>query len=210
MDRWGRPAPLSHGPDPLLYRLWGLPPLQTQILYGDELVAEVWTRPSRTVRQTVTRVTLRRDGEAFVQARAGLACCDPQIGRRVGFDAGLAPAAAAALRALRDDPLWSAPRDVAVNDGDGAVDAICLDGTAYHLILATAGRTVALRRACDAEAVGQAAAVLQAVLRSALGHEPRFDVLFPDGADFSAEHAAYQALIARGGALRAVPPRSGP
>ncbi|WP_236627746.1 hypothetical protein [Caulobacter sp. B11] len=61
--------------DPLLYRLWGLQPLQAQLVRRGELILEVWARPARGVRQAVVRVTVRRDGRAFVQARAGLGCC---------------------------------------------------------------------------------------------------------------------------------------
>jgi hypothetical protein len=172
------------------------------------MVLEVWTRPSRTVRQTVIRVTLRRDGRGFVQARAGLACCEAQIARRVDVDAELPASAIAPLKALRDDPLWDAPRDVRVSEGAGSVDTLCVDGTAYDLTRLTAKRAVAVRRACDPAEVGQAAGVLQAVLSAALGHEPRFDVLFADGADFSAERRAYEQLVAGGGTLKAAPPRT--
>src|SRR5262249_14738385 len=79
----------DNGVDPSTYRLWGLMPLQWQPLRGEEMILEVWTRPSNTVRQTVTRVTVRGDGKAFVQSRAGLACCEADVGRRVGFDAEL-------------------------------------------------------------------------------------------------------------------------
>ena len=47
---------------------------------------------------------------------------------------------------------------------------------------------------------------------AALGREPRFDVLFPHGADFSHERAAYESLLAHHGRLvaargaRAQPP----
>ncbi|WP_374575833.1 hypothetical protein [Phenylobacterium sp.] len=206
VDRWGAPAAVDNGVDPLLYRLWDLPPLQSQILYGDELVAEVWMRPSGTVRQAVARVVLRRDGKGFVQARAGLACCAPAIQRRVEIDAELPPEAVGPLRALADDPLWKAPRFVRVAEGGGAADAVCVDGAAYDLTLMTARGAVAEHRACDPAAVGQAADVLAAVLGAALGHDPRFDVIFPGGADFSREKSAYQALTAQGGALRAAPP----
>jgi len=170
------------------------------------MVVEVWVRPARTVRQAVARVVLRRDGKAFVQARAGLACCQPGIGRRVVVDAELGPEAIASLRALRDDALWDAPRDVRVAEGGGAADAICVDGEAYDLTLLTAKGAVSVRRACDPAEVGQAAAVLQAVLGAALGREPRFDAVFPKGADFSAERRAYEALVADGGTLRKAPP----
>lgn len=208
VDRWGEPVAIENGIDPLLYRLWDLPPLQSQVLYGDEMVLEVWVRPARTVRQAVARVTLRRDGKAFVQARAGLACCRPSIDRRVEVDAELPPEAIGPLRALRDDPLWRAPRDVRVAESPGAADAICIDGEAYNLTRLTARGAVSVRRACNPAEVGQAAAVLSAVLGAALGHDARFDVLFEKGADFSAERAAYDALVSGGGTLRQAPPRS--
>lgn len=172
------------------------------------MVLEVWVRPARTVRQAVARVVLRRDGKAFVQARAGLACCRPSIGRRVEIDAELPPEAVGPLRAVRDDPLWRAPRDVRVAEGDGAADAVCVDGAAYDLTRLTARGAVSVRRACDPAEVGQAAAVLGAVLGAAMGHDARFDVLFAKGADFSAERAAYDALVSGGGTLRQAPPRA--
>lgn len=207
MGRWNQPERIDNGIDATLYRLWDLPPLQTQILYGDELVLEAWMRPARTVRQAVARVILRRDGRAFVQARAGLACCEPGIARRVEVDVELAPETARALGALRDDPLWEAPRYVRVAEGGGAADAICVDGASYDLTRLTSRGAVSVRRACDPAEVGQAAAVLGAVFGAALGHDARFDALFPKGADFSREGAAYAALLAGGGTLRKAPPR---
>jgi hypothetical protein len=44
---------------------------------------------------------------------------------------------------------------------------------------------------------------LEAALRGALGHDTRFDVLFPRGADFSRARAAYAELIQAGGRLQA-------
>jgi hypothetical protein len=206
----GRKAPRGAAPipieiDPLLYRLWGLPPLQAQILRPGEMILELWVHLSLSPRQAVARVVVRRDGAAFVQARAGLACCTPEIGRRVGFDARLDDGQAARLLGLKDDPLWEAPRDVRVVEGEGASDALCVNGVSYELVLATAQRTRAVRRACDPQEVGQAAGVLEGVLGAALGHEPRFDLVFPDGADFSAAAKAYGALVGSGGQLRAAP-----
>lgn len=199
------PAPVRLGADPLLYRLWGLPPLQSEALKPGEMIVELWVRPSLSVRQAVVRVVVRRDGEAFVQGRAGLGCCTPEIGRRVGFDAKLEAGAGARLLKLKDDPLWEAPRDVRVVEGEGTSDAICVNGVAYDLILATQDRARSVRRACDLAEVGQAADVLEAVLGAALGHEPRFDVAFPGGADFAADRHAYQQLVAGGGGLRPAP-----
>jgi len=198
---------LIGAPEPLLYRLWGLPPLQHEVLRSGEAIFEVWVRPSLSVRQTVARITLRQDGKAFVQVRAGLACCTPEIGRRVGFDDELPAGSAQRLARLKDDPLWSAPRDVRVVEGGGAADAICVDGASYDLILVTPERARLVRRACDAEEVGQAADVLEAVLGAALGHEPRIDAIFPGGATYASDRAAYGALTAGGGAL--APARNG-
>ncbi|HEX5380209.1 MAG TPA: hypothetical protein VFW47_16650 [Phenylobacterium sp.] len=201
--RVGRnPSPVRIGADPLLYRLWGLPPLQAETLKSGEAILEMWVRPSLSVRQSVVRVVVRRDGDAFVQARAGLGCCTPEIGRRVGFDARLEAGSAQRFLALKDDPLWDAPRDVRVVESEGTSDAVCVNGVAYDLILVTAERARSVRRACDSAEIGQAAEVLQALLGAALGHDPRFDVIFPGGADYAADRRAYQSLIAGGGALK--------
>lgn len=196
-------TPVANGVEPTLYRLWGLPPLQWQILRGDEMILEAWIRPSGSVRQMVVRTVVRRDGRAFVQARAGLACCQPGIARRVDIDAELAEGAAAQLLALRGHEMWSAPRDVRVTEGEDTADAICVEGTAYDLTLMVPGRAVSLRRACDRAEIGQVAEALEAVLRPALGRDTRFDVLFPRGVDFSREKAAYADLVASGGRLQA-------
>ncbi|WP_293378611.1 hypothetical protein [Phenylobacterium sp. SCN 70-31] len=204
------PEPVG-GVDPSTYRLWGLKPLQWQVLRRDEAVLEVWARPSGDVRQAVVRVTVRGDGRAFVQGRAGLACCDALIGRRMGFDAALPEDAAARFRALTRQALWTSPRDVRVEE-PGAADAVCLDGTAYDLVMAVPGRTVTLRRACDPAEVGEAADVLEAVMGAGLGHDGRFDAVFPRGADFSAARQAHARLLADGGRLKPNPdaPRPAP
>lgn len=194
----------DNGIDASTYRLWGLMPLQWQLVRGDELVLEVWTRPANSVRQTVTRITVRQDGKAFVQGRAGLACCEAVIGRRMGFDDTLPDGAAARFRALAGLPLWRSPRDVRVEE-PGLADAVCLEGTAYDLTLATPGRVSTLHRACDPAEVGEAADVLEAVLGAALGHDPRFDVLFPRGAGFEGARSAHRDLLASGGRLKANP-----
>lgn len=196
------PAPARVGADPLLYRLWGLQPLQAETLKGGEMILELWVRPSLTVRQAVVRIVVRRDGDAFVQGRAGLGCCTPEIGRRVGFDAKLEPGWSARLTKLRDDPLWDAPRDVRVVEAESSTDSICVNGVAYDLVLVTPEKSRGVRRACDQAEVGQAAEVLEAVLGAALGHDSRFDVVFPKGADFAADRRAYQALVSEGGALK--------
>jgi hypothetical protein len=194
----------DNGVAPSTYRLWGLMPLQWQLVRGDEMILEVWTRPSNSVRQTVTRVTVRSDGKAFVQGRAGLACCEAVIGRRMGFDAELPPGSAQRFEALRDLPLWKSPRDVRVVEADAA-DALCLLGSSYDLTLVTRGQAVTLHRACDPAEVGEAADVLEAVLGAAMGHDPRFDVIFPGGANFSNAREAYRELVAGGGRLKVNP-----
>jgi hypothetical protein len=200
-----RTIPVDSGVDPSTYRLWGLPPLQWQLLRGQEMVLEVWVRPARTVRQSVIRLTVRRDGKAFVQGRAGFACCEAGIARRMGFDAELPAGQAAALLALRTDPLWAAPRDVRVSEGLDISESVCVDGVAYDLTLMVPGRARSVRRACDSAAIGQAAAPLEAALSAALGHDARFDVIFPSGASFASARAAYAGLIAHGGALKPDP-----
>ncbi|HWU81085.1 MAG TPA: hypothetical protein VN158_13595, partial [Caulobacter sp.] len=41
-----QPIPIDNGVPPLLYRLWGLQPLQSQVLKRGELILEVWGRPT--------------------------------------------------------------------------------------------------------------------------------------------------------------------
>ena len=203
MGRRERMIPVDSGVDPSTYRLWGLTPLQWQLVRGDEAIVEVWVRPARSVRQSVVRITLRRDGKALVQARAGLACCAPAIARRVAFDTELAASQVPALKALKASPLWTAPRDVQVIEGPDIAEGVCIDGTAYDLTLVVAGRARSVRRACDSAAVGQAADVLEPVLRAALGHDPRFDVIYPGGFELAKARVAYRDLLAHGGALKA-------
>ena len=204
LGRGERPAPVDNGVEPTLYRLWGLQPLQSQVVHGGELVLEVWARPARGVRQSVIRVTVRRDNRAFVQARAGYACCEPQIARRVDVNAELPAGAAAAFLALREHPMWAAPREVRVDEGGGAAEAVCVDGTSYDLTLLVPGRARSLRRACDNAEIGQVADALEPAIRAALGHDTRFDVLFPNP-DFTAARRAYEGLAANGGALKPDP-----
>jgi hypothetical protein len=194
----------DNGVDASTYRLWGLMPLQWQLVRGDEMILEVWTRPANSVRQTVTRVTLRNDGEVFVQSRAGLACCEAGIGRRMGFDRRLPADAAERFQPLKRLALWRSPRDVRVAES-GAAEAVCVEGTAYDITLVVPGRSVTLHRACDPAEVGEAADVLEAVLGSALGHDPRFDVLFRGGADFANARGAYRDLLAANGRLKPNP-----
>lgn len=202
LRRGETPPVIDNGVAPLLYRLWNLSPLQSQIVRRGEIILEVWARPSRGVRQAVSRVVVRSDGRVFVQARAGFGCCAPEILRRIDINAELPRSTAQAVRAAAADPVWTQPRDVTVDYGGGAVAAICVNGIDFDLTLVTPGRTVTIRRACDDPEVGSAATALRAALAPVLGRDPRFDYLFPRGADFTAEAAAYQGLIAAGGALR--------
>jgi hypothetical protein len=204
LGRGERPIAIDNGIDASTYRLWGLPPLQWQALRGNEMILEMWVRPSQSVRQSVVRVVVRRDGDAFVQARAGLACCEAGITRRVGFDKPLPDGAAARFLALREHPMWRTPREVRVQEA-GASEAVCIEGTSYDLTLVVPGRSVALRRACDSAEIGQVADALEPLLGAALGHEPRFDVVFPRGADFSSARRMYEGLVAEGGTLKADP-----
>jgi hypothetical protein len=200
-----RLIPLDNGIDPSTYRLWGLMPLQWQLLRGQEMILEVWIRPARSVRQSVIRITLRNDGKGFVQARAGLACCEAGIARRMGFDAELTPPQTQAFLALRSHPMWAAPRDVRVTEGADTVEDICVDGASYDVTLVVPGRSRSLRRACDAAAVGQVAEALEPALAAALGHDARFDAIYPGGASFASSREAYRDLIAHGGALKPDP-----
>jgi len=202
LGRREEPIPIANGVEPLLYRLWGLQPLQNQLVRRGEMVLEVWARPSRGVRQAVIRVTTRRDGRAFVQARAGLGCCTPQIDRRVDINAELASEQIPALKALIGDAIWSQPRDVTVDYGGGAVSAVCLDGVAWDITLLVAGQARHLRRACDDAEVGSIAEALTLALTATVGRDARFDAVFPRGADLSRQKAAYDQLIASGGRLK--------
>jgi hypothetical protein len=202
LGRDEHPIPIDNGVEPLLYRLWGLPPLQSQALKRGELILEVWARPARGVRQAVVRVTLRRDGRAFVQARAGLGCCTPEIGRRVDINAELADIQIAPLKLVPADTAWSQPRSVIVDYGGGAVSALCVDGVSWDVTLLVPGQARHLRRACDDAEVGSIARVLAAAIGAAAGRDPRFDAVLPRGADFSRQQRAYDDLIASGGVLK--------
>lgn len=202
LGRREEPIPIANGVEPLLYRLWGLQPLQNQLVRRGEMVLEVWARPSRGVRQAVIRVTTRRDGRAFVQARAGLGCCAPQIDRRVDINAELAPEQIARLKALVGNAIWSQPRDVTIDYGDGSVSPVCLDGVAWDITLLMAGQARHLRRACDDAEVGSIAEALTLALSAAVGRDARFDAMFPRGADISRQQMAYDQLIASGGRLK--------
>jgi hypothetical protein len=196
-------VPIDNGVDPLLYRLWGLQPLQSQLIKRGELVLEVWARPATGVRQAVIRVTVRRDGRAFVQARAGLGCCTPEIGRRVDIDAELATQQIPPLKALVGAPMWGQPRSVVVDYGGGAVEPVCLEGVSWDVTLLVPGQARHLRRACDDAEVGSIAPALAAALSAASGRDARFDAMFARGGDFSRQQRAYDSLIASGGRLKA-------
>jgi len=205
IPRGQRLTPIANGIDPSTYRLWGLMPLQWEVLYPGEMILEVWVRPANTVRQSVARVIVRRDGRAFVQGRAGLACCEAQIARRIGFDAELPPGTAQRFLALRDHPMWSSPRTVQADEGGGAMETLCVNGVSYDITLLLPGRSRSLHRACDDAAIGQAADALEPTLRAAIGQDPRYDVLFAGGVDFSQERKAYQDMLAHGGSLKPDP-----
>ena len=196
---------IQNGVPPLLYRLWMLPPLQEQLVRRGEAVVEMWARPAETVRQAVVRVTLRGDGRAFVQGRAGYGCCEPEISRLVMFDQELPPDRAAAVRAIVQDPLWSQPHTAEVAEDGVTVDILCVNGVSYDVSLVVPGGARALHRACSGEQIGSIAPVLSAVLSAALGYEPRFDVVFPRGASFDQARQDYQALLSRGGQLQPAP-----
>jgi len=205
------PAPVDNGVEPSLYRLWGLQPLQAQLLRPGEAILEVWARPSGSVRQTVVRLTVRNDGKAFVQARVGIACCTPEIARRVDIDSSLASDLGDRVVALSRDPAWDSPASVSVTEEDGAVDDLCVAGVAYDLTMVTPGRARHLRRACAPEAVGQVAEALALALSAPLGRDTRYDVLFAGETSFETERRAYEQLLARGGRLKAgLAPGSGP
>jgi hypothetical protein len=203
------PAPVTTPIEPTLYRLWGLPPLQTQVVYGGEAMIEVWRRPSNSVEQMVVRLTARRDGKAFVQVRAGRACCEPDIARRVGFDVELPAGYRSRILELAQAPVWNSPRDAVAQEGSASVGSICLDGVAYDLIRLTEDAGGVLRRDCEDAEIGQAADLLETAIGAALGYELRIDVLLPNGADFSRERSAYETLIAGGGRIKPEdPPRA--
>lgn len=192
---------VENGVDASTYRLWGLMPLQWQLLRGDEMIFEIWTRPTGSVRQTVTRVAVRGDDRVFVQARAGLACCEAGIARRMGFDKELPAGSADRFHGLREHWVWKSPRDVRVAEA-GAAEAVCVEGVAYDLTLLTRSGARTVRRACDLAEVGEGAEILEAVIGASLGHDPRYDLIFRNSADFSAARTAYRQLIESGGQLK--------
>jgi hypothetical protein len=205
LPRGERPPAIDNGVEAATYRLWGLMPLQWQVLRGDEMILEVWVRPARNVRQSIVRVTLRADGRGFVQGRAGYACCEAGVARRIGFDSELPPGATPSFLALRDHPMWSSPREIQQVHDAATTDVICVSGVAYDLTLLTGRGAQTLHRACDDVAVGQAADALEPALRAALGHDPRFDILFRSRIDFGAERQAYEDFTRAGGVFVPAP-----
>jgi hypothetical protein len=205
LPRGQRLPAIDNGVDAATYRLWGLMPLQWQLLRGDEMILEVWVRPARNVRQSIVRITVRSDGRGFVQGRAGYACCEAGIGRRIGFDAELPPATTQAMLALGVHPMWSAPREVQQAHDPTTTDVVCVSGVGYDLTLLTRRGSRSLHRACDDVAIGQVADALEPTLRAALGHDARFDILFRNRIDFAAERQAIQDFAASGGVLKAAP-----
>lgn len=202
-------APKTPGaPDPSYYRLWGLQPLQSQFLRAGEVVMEVWARPEGGSRQALVRVTLRSDRRAFVQARAGVPCCTPAILRRIEIDAELPVGSGEALNRIADDPFWSTLPDAVIEDGQGAVEMLCVGGVSYEFYLLQRDRYAHLRRDCGGAETGSAAEVLAGLIAPALGRDPRFDYLFPRGADFSREKQQHASMLAAGGRLVGPRPRS--
>jgi ketosteroid isomerase-like protein len=192
----------SNGVDASLYRLWGLQPLQTQVVRRGEAVYETWYRPTNSTRQAVVRITVRNDGRTFVQARAGRGCCAPEITRRIDLDFELASPARDVFRRLKDDPLWRQPRHVVVSEGGDVVTSLCVDGSSYDLTLVDDRRAVHLRRSCDPAEIGSVAPAARAMIGAALGKDPRFDVLFAKER-FDNYQEAYAQLTAAGGSLAA-------
>jgi len=196
--------PINNGVAPLLYRLWGLQPLQTQLVRKGEVIVEAWVRPSGSVRQVVIRVIVRRDGRAFIQARAGFGCCRAPILRRVDIDQEMIPGSDEPFLTLAQDDVWSQFEEVLVVDkGADAVESLCVNGVSYDVTLVTAGAVRHLRRNCDSVEIGSIAPALEPVIGAALGREPLFDYLFPKGADFSDQADAYRSFIASGGRMTA-------
>lgn len=195
-------AGFSNGVDASLYRLWGLQPLLGLSLRRSEVVYELWFRPTDSTRQAVIRVILRADGETFVQARAGRGCCGPEIARRVDINTQLTGEQRRALGRLRDDPVWSQPRNVVVDEGEGVVSSVCVDGASYDLTLLDDRRAVHVRRSCDPAEIGSAAAVIRALVDAARGVDPRFDVVFAEQR-LDKYATSYAQLVEVGGRLKA-------
>ena len=104
--------------------------------------------------------------------------------------------------------MWNAPREVRVDEGGGTSEAVCVDGTSYDLTLLVPGRSRSLRRACDSAEIGEVADALEPALQAAMGHEPRFDVIFRGSASFASARSDYRELLASGGRLKPSPIRA--
>ena len=83
------------------------------VLRPGEAVIEVWVRPSGASHEALARLTLRRDGKVFIQARAGMGCCRPEIARRVDIDQVLDPKAGD-FSALAKSAVWKQPANVEI------------------------------------------------------------------------------------------------
>jgi hypothetical protein len=154
------------------------------------------------VRQAIIRITVRRDGRAFLQVRAGLGCCKPEIVKRIDINEELPAGSADAFAALAQLDVWNQPREVVLREAAaGAVEGVCVNGVAYDLTLVTASRDYHLRRNCDPVEVGSIAPVLQPMVAAVIGKNPYVDYLFPRGANYEADAAAYQSFIATQGRL---------
>lgn len=191
----------QRAPEAGLYRLWGLVPLQTQAVRRGDLILEVWVRPTADRPSMVVRVTVRDDGNVFAQARAGYACCRPDIQRRVDVDLRLPRAVRDSLTALRRDALWSQPEHVLVRESADSVASLCVQGTSYDLYMAVEGRAIHRRRSCDDAEVGSAGAVLEALFGAVRGQDPRIDAAMPRNGNFQRERAYWAEFSRNGGVL---------
>jgi hypothetical protein len=121
----------------------------------------------------------------------------------VDIDQELAAGWVERLRVLADDPAWSLPEDVKIDEGPGMIEGVCVGGISFDLVRVRHDDAKHLRRGCGGPERGTAADVLAGIIGAALGHDLRFDVLFARGADFSADKAAYQDLVRSGGRILA-------
>ncbi|MGH1557150.1 hypothetical protein ACRAWD_03680 [Caulobacter segnis] len=121
------------------------------------------------------RVTLRRDGRAFVQARAGLGCCTPEIGRRVGHQRGtwrtLDRAAQGPRQAIPPGASRARSSSITAAARSRPSASTAFPGTSPCW---SPARPRHLRRACDDAEVGSIARILTAAVGAAAGRDPRF------------------------------------
>lgn len=202
--RWTRQDRVVRGermPDAGLYRLWGLVPLQTQVVRPGDMVVEAWVRPTGGRPEVIVRVTVRSDGTVWIQGRAGFACCRPDIQRRVDVDEELSRSTRDSFRALANEPLWRQPEHVLVRESADTITSLCVDGISYDLYLATQGRALHRRRSCDDAEIGSAAAVLTALLGAVRDRDPRIAAALPRNGNFERERAYFAEFLARGGQL---------